>query len=193
MAEDLRELRPDRAELMAELTRLAFEVKQLADPLDEAQFNWRPRPDAWSVGQCIDHLVRVNRAYLDALETAAEEGRKAGEMGDEPLVPGRVGTWFLRQLEPPPKRRFPTVRKGVPAERCIKAATLVAFGGEQQRLIALVRWTADLDCNCIRFRNPLAFGLRTFSLATGLLVLAAHERRHLWQARRVVEHPDFPA
>jgi len=193
VAEDLRELRPDRVELMAELARIAFEVKQLADPLDDAQFNWRPSPDAWSVGQCLDHLVRVNRAYLDALESAADEGRRRGEMGDHPLTPGRVGAWFIRTLEPPPKRKLPTVRKGVPAERCIQTATLVAFGGEQQRLIALVRSTADLDCNAIRFANPLAFGLRAFSLATGLLVLAAHERRHVWQARRVVEHPEFPA
>jgi len=192
VAEELRELRPDRAELMAELTRLAFEVKQLAEPLDDAQFNWRPKPEAWSVAQCLDHLVRVNRAYLDALESAADEGRRRGEMGDAPLAPGRLGAWFIRQLEPPPKRKLPTVKRGVPAERCIKAATLVAFGGEQQRLIGLVRATSDLDCNAIRFSNPLAFGLRAFSLATGLLVLAAHERRHLWQARQIVGHDGFP-
>jgi hypothetical protein len=35
----------------------------------------------------------------------------------------------------------------------------------------------------IRFVNPFVRGVR-FSLATGLHVIAAHERRHLWQARR---------
>jgi hypothetical protein len=36
----------------------------------------------------------------------------------------------------------------------------------------------------VRFPNPFIRGVR-FSLATGLHVIAAHERRHLWQASRV--------
>jgi hypothetical protein len=38
----------------------------------------------------------------------------------------------------------------------------------------------------VRFKNPFIHGVR-FSLATGLYVIAAHERRHLWQAWRVRE------
>jgi hypothetical protein len=34
------------------------------------------------------------------------------------------------------------------------------------------------------FVNPFIRGVR-FSLATGLRVIAAHERRHLWRARNV--------
>jgi hypothetical protein len=29
-------------------------------------------------------------------------------------------------------------------------------------------------------------------LGTGFAAMIAHEKRHLWQARRVVEHPQFP-
>jgi hypothetical protein len=43
---------------------------------------------------------------------------------------------------------------------------------------------AALDLAGIRFVNPFLPGVR-FSLATGLHVIAAHERRHLWQAWRV--------
>jgi hypothetical protein len=43
---------------------------------------------------------------------------------------------------------------------------------------------ADLDLAGIRFPNPLVRGIR-FSVATGLHVIIAHERRHLWQAWRV--------
>lgn len=187
-------LTPDRAELMAELARLAFEASQISTPLDDAQFNWQPDGGkAWSVGQCIDHLVRANRCYLDALEEAV---RAAGapEMPEPPAMqPGRLGRWFLKTLEPPATLKVNAPKKIVPAARCPKQATLVAYAGEQQRLIALVRATARLDVNGIRFENPLASGLRVFNVATGLLVIPAHERRHLAQARRVVEHPDFPS
>ena len=48
----------------------------------------------------------------------------------------------------------------------------------------------NLDLSGVRFPNPFIPGLR-FSLATGLNVITAHERRHLaqaWSVRRVVEN-----
>ena len=186
-------LGPDRVELMAELARLAFAASQLSTPLDEAQFNWQPDGGkAWSVGQCLDHLVRANRCYLDALEEAVRVARAPATSDPPSLQPGRLGRWFLGVLEPPAKLKAKAPKKIEPAARCPKPATLVAYAGEQQRLIDLVRATGRINCNVIRFRNPLAYGLRTFNVATGLLVIPAHERRHLAQAQRVVERPDFP-
>jgi hypothetical protein len=51
---------------------------------------------------------------------------------------------------------------------------------------SFLRTHADVDLAGVRFPNPFIRGVR-FSLATGLHVIAAHERRHLWQARRVRE------
>jgi hypothetical protein len=183
------DLTPDRVELMAELARLAFEASRLAAPLDEERFNWQPEPGkSWSVGQCLEHLVRSNRLYLDAMEDVARAAAKAeGHCDPIPLDPGRLGRWFVGEMEPPPKRRMTSPKKSQPPSMCMKEATLVAFAGEQQRIIEFVRETACLDCNEIQFKNPFLYGLRVFNLATGLLVLAAHERRHLWQAAQVVE------
>lgn len=193
MAEEIA-LTPDRVELMAELARLSFEASSLAGPLDEARFNWQPDGGkAWSVGQCIDHLTRANRVYLDALEDSVRGALAQGEMASPPLQPGRLGRWFLSSLEPPARIKFRAPNKIVPQSRCPKQATLVAFAGEQQRVIELVRRSARVDCNAVRFENPLAYGLRTFNVATGLLVIAAHERRHLEQARKLVGRADFPA
>jgi hypothetical protein len=49
---------------------------------------------------------------------------------------------------------------------------------------AFLQKYADIDLAGVRFHNPFVRGLR-FSLATGLHVIVAHERRHLSQAWRV--------
>jgi hypothetical protein len=52
-----------------------------------------------------------------------------------------------------------------------------------------LRDNAELDLAGIGFVNPFVWGLR-WSIATGLHVITAHERRHLWQAwgvRRALE------
>jgi hypothetical protein len=185
-------LPPGSAEVVAELERLEREARALAEPLTEERFNWQPQRGSWSVGQCLDHLTRSNRLYLDELEIALVSAREAGLERQGPPDLGRIGRWFVRQMEPTNPRKIRTSRKQTPPERTMKEATLAAFGGEQQRAIDFVRASAPYDVSSVRFRNPFAFGLRAFNLATGIEVIAAHERRHLAQAARVVAHPAFP-
>ena len=48
-----------------------------------------------------------------------------------------------------------------------------------------------LDFGRVKVRSPFVPLLRV-DLESAFLVVAAHERRHLWQARRVTEEEDFP-
>jgi hypothetical protein len=67
-----------------------------------------------------------------------------------------------------------------------------AFVASQQEVRAFLRTYADLDLARVRFPNPFIRGVR-FSLATGLHVIPAHERRHLRQAWRAREGADRTA
>ena len=49
---------------------------------------------------------------------------------------------------------------------------------------SLVQEAREMDLNRIRFKNPFV-GLLRFTVGTGLLIIGAHDRRHLWQARQV--------
>ena len=59
-----------------------------------------------------------------------------------------------------------------------------AFLASLDDVRAFLRQFAAIDLAGVSFPNPLVPGIR-FSLATGLHVLAAHQRRHLWQAWNV--------
>jgi hypothetical protein len=61
---------------------------------------------------------------------------------------------------------------------------MATFLASQAMVRAFLQTYADIDLAGVRFPNPFIRGVR-FSLATGLHVIAAHERRHLWQAWRV--------
>jgi DinB superfamily len=64
------------------------------------------------------------------------------------------------------------------------ASAFASFRTSQDEVRAFLRAYADLDLAAVRFPNPFVRGIR-FSLATGLHVIATHERLHLWQAWRV--------
>jgi hypothetical protein len=183
----------DRAALVAELERLERAFRERAGSLSPEAWSWRPDARTWSAGEIVDHLARTNVIYLAALEPALAKLRARSSRASGPLAPRWAGRLFLGQLEPPPRYRVPAQRKLRPAPRVEPAATWDDFSGAQRRVIDLTRATAGLDPASIRFRNPVAFDLPVFDLATGLLIVAAHERRHLHQLDRLKSHPGFPA
>lgn len=185
----------DPRAVVDELARLSDCFAKLVLPLSAAQFHWQPEAGkAWSVGQCVDHLQKTNRLYAAALSAAVVQGRAAGRSGSGNMRPNRLGRWFLGMIEPPPRFRVPVpLRELVPRGDGSPETTWKGFLASQDEVVELLRASADIDLEGIRFRNPLAKNLRLFNLATGFLLIAAHERRHLAQARRVRGHASFPS
>lgn len=183
----------DRAALVAELERLELAFRERAGSLSAEAWSWRPDAKTWSAGEIVDHLGRTNAIYLAALEPALARLRERSPRRPGPLAPRWAGRLFLTQLEPPARYRVPAQRKLRPAPRVDAASAWEAFASAQRRVVELTRATAGLDPASIRFRNPVAFDLPVFDLATGLLIVAAHERRHLHQLDRLKSLPDFPA
>jgi hypothetical protein len=177
---------PDIQALGDALNALEGEARALAAGLTEAQGTWRERPDSWSVAECLDHLATANEVYVRAMEPAAARALEQGRRRRGPALPGLIGRWFVRSLEPPVK---PAYRGKAPRLIRPRAApplsdALRRFLESQNLPRTFLQKYADIDLASVRFPNPLVRGVR-FSLATGLHVIVAHERRHLWQAKRV--------
>ena len=162
------------------------DARAIVDGLTEAEGTWRPAPHAWSVAECLDHLATANRVYLNAMRPAADRARRRGSRRHRAARPGLIGGWFVRSLEPPVARktRAPSAIRPRPSPPLGDA--FERFLASQEEVRAFLRTYADIDLAGVRFPNPFIRGVR-FSLATGLHVIPVHERRHLWQARRVLE------
>lgn len=181
-------LPPDLQRLEDELDAAERDALAVVSGLTEAQGAWRAEPGSWSVAECLDHLGTANHIYLGAMLAPAERARRAGRPRRGPARPGLVGSWFVKLLEPPVRARFKmkAPRKIRPRPSPSLDDAMAKFLLSQDEVRKFVRTYADLDLATVRFPNPFIRGIR-FSLATGLHVITAHERRHLWQAWRVRE------
>ena len=172
--------------LEAALDAVDDDARKLIDGLTAEQGVWRPAPGSWSIAHCLDHLATANRVYLRAMEPVAAAALARGSRRRRPAVPGIIGGWFVRSLDAPVKPRFkmkaPT--KIVPRESPSLADAATDFFSSQHQARVFLRQYAEIDLAGVHFPNPFVRGVR-FSLATGLHVIAAHDRRHVWQARNV--------
>ena len=184
-------LPPHLAAILDDLAQSDQVAQRIAGGLSDAQVNWQPHETAWSIAQCLDHLGRGNTVYAAALQQALKESRAAKEPSPGPIRPGWFGRYVIRSFEPPPRRKLRAPKKIVPASRIGSREVLEAFLRSQDDMRAVIRDGAELDLNRIRFRNPF-IGFLRFTVGTGLLIITAHNRRHLWQAERVLESPGFP-
>lgn len=177
---------PDIESLFRQLDDAERDARAIAEGLSEEEGAWRLAPGAWSVAECFDHLATANRVYLEAMRGPAERARREGRRRRRPVRPGFIGGIFVRSLEPTNTRKTRAPAKIRPRESPPLADAVARFHESQDQVREFLRAYQDVDLAGVRFPNPFVPGIR-FSLATGLHVITAHERRHLQQARRVRE------
>jgi hypothetical protein len=178
-------------QLRACVDDLTREVGPLLSGRDDDQVNWLPGEGrGWSIAQCLDHLAITTNTYLDAIEAAVRTAPKRHEPAALPVVPGWFARWFIRQLEPPVKLRMPAPGKIVPAPRRSASEAERAFLASLDRYRSVLDAASSIDVNAVRFANP--FAPIRFTVGAGLVVIVAHGRRHLWQARNVRAAADLP-
>lgn len=178
-------------ELNQEFTRIDEEARALAQGLTEAQAHWQPEEGRrWSITQNLQHLAKTNVVYVDSLR----EGLRGARRADSATLPlesacGWFGRWFISFMEPPPRLRVKTRSIVQPPSSGSLGEAVQAFVASHNRVRAFARDAAAYDLRT-KFKSP--FGPVRFGIGTGLLILAAHDRRHLWQARQVMKAPGFP-
>ena len=132
----------------------------------------------------------ANEVYLPAISVALE-GRQHSAVHEITL--SRFSRWFIRNyIAPNPAGVRARAPKKVEPARQVAPAILEAFLRSNQLAREFVARASAYNVNRIRFKNPFIPILR-FTVGTGLEILTQHQSRHLLQAERVRQAPDFPA
>ena len=167
-------------------------ARELFAECSEIQLRWRPGPEAWSIAECLLHLIQTGRAYLPSFDRAIEEGRRRGRTGEGPYRHPWLSRWAVSMLEPPARQRFkaPAIFAPQPFSGS-PAAILDEFDALGAAFVERLDASRGLDLGWLRVASP-AMPLFRFSLGMAFALMAAHERRHLVQARAVTAAPGFP-
>ncbi|HEY6222991.1 MAG TPA: DinB family protein [Gemmatimonadales bacterium] len=179
-----------------EAVRLQFETtvqeaRALAGSVGEAEFNWQPAPGSWAIGHCLQHLATGTDQVLPAIDRAIATARAHQWMAQEPVRYGPFARMMVASMEPPVKWRMKTNRMfQPPAEPLRRDAVLAELTASRGRILERVRQSAGLDLKRAIVVSPVSRLIRV-PLGAYLAFLAAHDRRHLWQARQVREASGF--
>lgn len=171
--------------------QLSADADVLVAPLSDQQFHWQPRPDSWSVAQCIEHLNVTARLYLPQLDEGIADAIRRGLYGPGPFSYNWIGRFLVYLVEPTTRVRAKAPKPFQPAAGRPRQEVMAAFRAYQVQYIDRLRQANGLDLSRARASSPVARWLR-IPLGSGFSMMTAHERRHLAQAGRVLEAVGFP-
>jgi hypothetical protein len=177
--------RSNRRGVADQVRTLIRRARELTEGADQAMLNQTPPGGGWSAAQCLEHLNETARVYLPFLADAIEEARAGGLVASRDegrTLMGRVIVWAQ---EPPVRFRVRTFAEIQPPRELDPVRVLDDFEALHEELIVRINESGTLDRRRIRIRSVLDSRL-TLSLGDWFAFMAAHGRRHLWQAERAL-------
>lgn len=186
------------------------ETLELASDLTQAQLEFSTSPREWSVGEVLDHLVRVDEVFRDEYDEllARWKKRKRGvglyrglsEAGlSLPLVPDALLPLFdlptavAGVVFPRPIRQAVFRNRAVPARAPERIQPRQGRAGDdlrselagfQEYLEGFFADNPDVEWERLRYYNPLC----GFTNLPGVMsFVASHEKRHQEQIREILD------
>jgi uncharacterized damage-inducible protein DinB len=171
----------DRALQYLESTRQA--VLDATAGLSEAQWNFKPAPDRWSIAEVVEHIAAAED-YLMGMVTSQVMKAPARPAGDDvkaidDMVVAKVPDRSRKAQAPEPLK--PTNRFGSPQ------ASLKHFTDARAQTEVFLKTHDDLRDHAID--SPMGKKLDGYEW---VLFVAGHSERHTKQINEVKADPNFP-
>jgi hypothetical protein len=173
----------ERKKAIEYLDKTRAAVLGATEGLTEAQWNFKPGPDRWSVAEVTEHIAATEDFLRDRLEQQIMKAppRESGEdvKAIDAMVLARIPDRSKKAQAPEPLH--PTNRFGSPK------GSLQHFEESRNKTIAFLKDTKDLRGHAAD--SPLGKKLDGYEW---VLFIAAHSDRHTKQIEEVKADPGFP-
>ena len=175
-----------------ELSRSADDARTSFGGFSPAQLNWKPDDKSWSVAQCLEHLIASHKGYIPLFQGIAVGDAKPTFWEKMSPLSGYFGRYLIKSLDPANLKQMKAPGKAQPSASEISGDIVDQFCDQQRQLIEQIgKIPAGVDAAKTIVTSPL-LGLVTYSLDDCYSILIVHCQRHIGQARRVTENPEFP-
>lgn len=207
--------RPDTVGSELETLRsLRRRTLALLDTVSESQATFKPKPEAWSIVQILDHVVLLEGLYRDAIKSLidlAKQGRKAEirySMSDIDVsmpsvpkmamsameIPLDLANRFIPAVVRQTVIRFPLLAANSPTVAQPRPGLTLAI--MKDRLMESAIQNGELlggefpgDPKAMTISHPI-LGINNVLDIMG--IMAAHEERHQTQIQNVLKDPRLP-
>ena len=180
-AQDL--TKEERARAIKYLEQTEAGVLAATKGLSEAQWNFKPGPDRWSIAEVAEHIAVSEDLIRGNIQTNVMKAPARTEKEDvkalDELVLQKVPDRSVKRQTIEPLR--PTNRYGSPKD------TLKHFKDSRAKTLAFAKDTKDLR----EHATDSPFG-KKLDAYQWVLFLAAHSERHTKQIDEVKADPNFP-
>ena len=159
------------------------EARKLLTSADEEPLRKRQSPSTWSALECAVHLNLSTQAMLPGIREAVEAAppNTGGAQTFKMDLPGRVLAW---SLEPPAFIRMTAPKLAQPSASEEPQIVLQEFERLHNELIDLLHASAGKAIDKQKLKSP--FANMHYNTYSAFRIIAAHDRRHLWQARKAL-------
>ena len=173
-------------------SKVPSQVRAEFGALRTDQLNWKPNPDKWSVGQCFDHLIVSNGEYFPIFDRVLQGKKTSNTIWESlPGLPRMWGQMLIKSVSPDATRKQKAPKILAPSTSAVDAGIIIRFLDQQLRVVDYLNTITAVDAEKIIITSPVARVI-TYSLLDACRVIVAHEQRHILQARRVAQLPEFP-
>lgn len=178
-------------QIQSELTEVGNDAKASFGQLSPAQLNWKPSEKGWSVGQCLDHIILTNEQFYPEFARLATGTRQNSFWENWSPFTGWAGRFLISAVSVDSKKAKAPSKAIVPPSE-IESNIVERFAGHIAQVNQKVEACAGADRSKSVVTSPFLF-VFTYSLDDAYTVLVEHTKRHIRQAKRVVENEGYPS
>jgi hypothetical protein len=164
--------------------------KELSD-VSEAQLNWKPTADQWSVGECLDHLIVSDRLFFDDLKKVINGTYTMTIYQKYSPLTSFWGKIFKEQLQETVSRKLNAPQKMAPSSSDKPGNFVELYLSNLDTFLILIAGCKQIDLDKTILTSP-TLKFVTFSLRDAFEFLITHEHRHINQAIRVKNEFKIP-
>ena len=176
-----------------EIKVLTAQLKILTEKYSNEALRQSPAEGKWSVAQVLDHLNGYNRYYLAAIE--AQMDKPARPRPQSTYRAGWLGAYFTKLMLPAVPGKKPVKMKSPkdyePASSPDPETMIREFISGEEKLLMFLEKSREINLGKVRIPISLNRLIR-LKLGDTFHFLVAHQQRHFFQIRQILENINLP-